>query len=81
MVQDVWAHCEYCRQTVIGELNIWIPICLKCGTKIDHRHFHENCLRVIFNHTNHTIRPTYKSTLNIVCMKCNGDVIGMDYID
>lgn len=80
MVNHCWAVCDLCKKNAIGELNVWVPVCLRCNKDIDNFFFHENCVDKIFNFYEHKIFQKYKQKLNICCNMCIIEDIGFDFM-
>lgn len=80
MVHHCWSICDLCNIKIIGELNIWIPVCITCAVDLKNFFFHYECVRVIFDYRNHKIFNAFEKEFEIKCEQCETNVIGFDYI-
>lgn len=81
MVNHCWANCDLCAKNAIGELNVWVPVCLYCGVVIANFFFHDDCVKEIFDVYERKIIEKYREKLKICCKTCSNKLIGFDFID
>lgn len=80
MVHHCWARCNLCDENIFGELNIWVPMCRRCGIDIANFYLHKKCMKIIFNRRTRKVRKFYKNKLKLYCKKCPDSRMRFEYI-
>lgn len=75
----VWyAVCRLCNKNLLGQKNIWRPWCLICHKLIKSFTTCTECTSGVYNIEKHSIKNSYRTTLNLCCGNCSGQIIGFD---